>query len=79
MECEFAKLSWFNFEVLECLRGTVDLLIDEFSLNFVGRNSWPPQHLVKHIGYWLEDALWNVDVPSVLDDLPIDQFANLRH
>lgn len=79
MEGEIAQLGWFDSEIFKGLCRRVDLLIDELSLDFIGRHSWPPQHLVEDIGHWLENTLWDVDVPPVLDDLPVDQFANLRH
>ena len=78
MECEVAQLGWFDAKILECLRRRVDFLIDALPFDLISRHCWPPQHLVEDVGHWLEDALRNVDVPPVLDDLPVDQLGNLR-
>jgi hypothetical protein len=76
MESQVGKLSWLNAEILESLCGGIDALINEFSLDFITREDWPPESLIEKGRRGLQDRLWYVDVSPVLMDFFINQFRD---
>jgi hypothetical protein len=77
VECQAAGISWLDIEVLEGFRCRVNLLINKFSFDFVGRGDRPPECLVEDAGHWLEDELRDIDMSAMLDNFPIHQLSNL--
>lgn len=77
MEQQAADISWLNSEILKGLGRGVNLLIDKFPFDLVGRGDRPPEGLVEDTRNWLEDGLWNVDVSAVLDNFLVHHLGNL--
>ena len=57
MESQAADISGNNAKVLESLCCGVDHLVNEFPLNLVSGDDWPPNGLVQKTGNRLEDVL----------------------
>jgi len=68
MESKACELCWLNTKIFESLRRWVNLLVNELSLNFIGRKDGPPESLVEKTSDRFEDTFWKVDVSSMLDD-----------
>lgn len=77
VECKAAQFSWLHSKVLECLRGWINPLINEFSLNLIGRDDRPPESFVQEASGWLQDGFGEVDVTTVLDDFLVNQLGDL--
>jgi hypothetical protein len=69
--------SLLHAQVLEGLGFWVDHLVDELTLDLVGRQGVPPQVLVDVVSEGLEEGLGDVDVAALLDDFAVDQLGNL--
>ena len=77
MESKGVEISRFNSQVLEGLRGRVDLLVNEFPFNFISRCDGPPEESVQPVSSRLHDSFWNVDVSALLDDFTVNKLGNL--
>lgn len=69
MEQQAAEISWLDAKILEGLRRRVNLLVNKFPFDLVGRRDRPPKELVQDAGNRLEDELRDIDVSAMLDDL----------
>lgn len=72
-----ADLAGLHTKVLERLGRLVNDLIVELALNLVGRHNVPPEEAVQETGGRLQERLGEVDVPALLENLPVDQLGNL--
>lgn len=77
VECETAELCGLDSKIFESLGSGVDLLVDELTLDLVGRQNGPPKSPIQQTCYWLEKTFWKVDVSSMLDNLLIYQLGDL--
>lgn len=80
VEGQVLQFRWFHTQIFECFRCLVDLLIDEFPFNLVGRvENLPPQELIEIMSQRFEHLFWNVDMSSLLDDFSINDCRYLSH
>jgi hypothetical protein len=80
VEGQIRQISRLHAQVFECFGRFVNLLIDEFPFNLIGRvEDLPPQKLVQVISNRFEQAFWDVDVSSLFDDFFVDELGNLSH
>jgi hypothetical protein len=70
---DFCRL---NSEITECLRGSVNLLINEFPLNFILSDNGPPESFVRDFSNWLQDLLGHIYMPAAFDNLPVYKLGN---
>ena len=75
---QIGQIGLRNAEVLEGLRCGVDHLVDELTLNLIGRHGVPPEELVEVVSQGLQDGLGEVDVAALLDDFTVNQLGDLR-
>lgn len=76
MESKGVEVSWLNPQVLEGLSSWVDVLVNEFSFDFVGGCDGPPEESVQPVSGRLHDDLWNVDMSALLDDFTVNKLGD---
>lgn len=80
MEGQVRQLGRFHAQICERLRRFIDLLIDEFPFNLVGRvENLPPQKLVQIMSHRLKQPFGDIDVSPLLDDFFVNQLSDLGH
>lgn len=77
VEGEVAEISRLDAEVLEGLSGGINLLVNEFPLDLIRRESVPPEEPIEPVGGRLQNGLRDVDVTAVLDDLTVHELSDL--
>ena len=75
MKSKTAELCRLDPKVFKSLCLWINLLINELSLNIIGRQYWPPESLVEQAGGWFEDGLGNIDVTTLLDNFFVYQLG----
>ena len=78
MESQTAQFCGFNAQILEGLGAWVNLLVNEFPLDLICGSGRPPDQLIQPVSCRLQDALGQVDVPTVFDDFSIHKHCDLR-
>lgn len=73
------QVSRLDAEVLKGLCRAVDELVDGLLLTLVSTSNWPPNKLVKVVQERFHHSLWYVNVSSLMNDFPINQFTNFGH
>lgn len=76
---EVCDVSGLNTKILEGLGLGVNDLVHELALDLVGRESVPPERIVKHTSNRLEESLGDVQVSALLEDFLINKFGDLPH